>query len=204
MLAIVPSTEPSDAVSDQAPTHPWDEPTELVGARAVASILHLHLRYAEQVVRAGLAGPGYATARGRLVTRAAVDALARRQRRDEADLPRALVLRSGPPERVGDRWTGVHTAMPDAAITECALRWWALAEPARLDGRLVVVAVAGFAVWAGRVTGHARDGRRVALLADRATPRDAEAEVYYASRLVLPRGAVTVRVGDVAVRGAVR
>ncbi|WP_345295919.1 hypothetical protein [Luteimicrobium xylanilyticum] len=190
MPTVAGDVEPAGASS-----HPWDVPTELVGASTVAQTLDLHVRYGEQVVRAGLVGPGYATGNGRLVTRQAVEALARRPARGAADLPPALVLRAGPPRWTGDHWAGIHSAMPDAAVAECALRWWAVATPSRLTGHLVVVAVAGFAVWVGRVQGHVRAAGRVGLVAARADHRDADAEQYYTSRLKLPRGAVTVRVG---------
>lgn len=165
----------------------------LSGAAEVGLALGLDRRSCEKVLAAGLAGPVYVAERGSFVLPQHLAVLAGRPW--VTSHPAALVIRLGPaePDEFGRPFRGwhQHLAETDPAAQELAIdRYWAIRDPSRLHGGLVVFALATFVVDVRTLIGHQTVPGELRVL-DLGPPGDRGA-AFIGKRIKTGRGGNTV------------
>lgn len=175
-------------------------PLEVISASDAAAQLGLARAQGARLAETGMLGVLHRTPSGSLFADNEIVArLAARKPRIKKELPPALVLRVGAPthetgQHQQERWSGFHISMPDRQVCESALRWWPVRDAERLSaqGTMIVVSVATFPAWVGRITGVSSTAGRVAF--DAIPDSSPAARAYLSSRLDFPRGPLVDRV----------
>ena len=175
------------------------DPLPVIAASEAATQLGVARAQGARLAATGMLGPLHRTPGGSLFADTPViERLGQRVPRTKAELPSALVLRLGPPQREGDetqdRWFGFHVSMTTQQVQESALRWWPVRDAEELSARrvLIVVSVATFPAWVGRISSTKARSGRVAFAAEPDSGDDAQQ--YLSSRLNFQRGPLVDRV----------
>ncbi|GEM_PF-4117828 len=171
---------------------------ELMGPPAVAERLGMARPSALQLIEAGVVGPRYTDGQRLMVERDQVELLAKRQPKNLDELPPALVLRVGPPQKDPDDdsrdWFGWRDQEPSKDKRRAGIsRWWRVHEADLLTGRLFVVTVSSFAVDVARINGASSDGSRWAFSLSDPEADDTDAEAWRLVRLKANAGGAVIR-----------
>lgn len=166
-------------------------PTELLTIPLAARHLNLSTTSATRLVEAGVAGPTYRVAgrtHGEALLIPTTQVTALQQAPTLEQHPEALVVRCGArQEDTSDDPRRFFGYDPDASWDDQAAglgRWWPVKNPHHWTDRPFTATVAGFFVFAARITGHVQK-ERVAFTLERDTGLE---EVFLGSRIAATRG----------------
>ena len=176
---------------------------EVVGPPGAMKLLDLDRDSAVRIMNTGLAGTVYTDGPRSTVARSRVEDLAdKRPEKELSSLPPALILRVDEPEEVNDgeagrRWKGWHAkASRDERLAGVTSRWY-VNRADLLVGQLLVVAVSGFVVEVGRISGASQFASDRSWSFDILEPDDldAQANEWRDIRVRMPGGGGVLRHG---------